>query len=580
MAFGGGATTEHATELGNLTGGIEEDDVGFGTATLNLLADHIVRGGVGGNRREVGDAQDLMVARDATHLLADGMRGLAADVGVDFIEDQDGHLVLGRQDGLERKHDAGELATRRDGAQRARGFTRIGSEQELALVEAGRSRGGWRIMADCRTERGFESSLLEPEGGQFLLDRLGKLRSDPATFRGKDSGGLRHLHVDRRDVRLDPGELGVAAFQGFEFLPGAFPEGDHLLDAGPVLASEGLDEVEAFLELGKAFGIEFDVAGVAAEILMEIAEEGSRLLVLVGKGLGAGIESGELMQGPSDAAQAGEKRVVVVAQTGRGALGEFEETGRVGGALVFGGERFLLTGLEPGIADLVDLEAEEVELSGVGLFVDHEGSLLGGQGCPATMQLGECLPLGSEAAEGIEDQELPGGMEQGLVFVRSMEIDKEGTQEPESREGRRRTIDELPIGAAGRERTLQHQRTRIARIQAVVGQDAVDRFAERTDVEDRLDRTEIRARPDGTAVRAFAEDQLDGPQDHRFASPGLASDGVEPGLEFQGEVGHQGEVPDSQRGQHGASARTMARTRTGSKQGHDHALTPNLTNPF
>jgi hypothetical protein len=81
------------------------------------------------------------------------------------------------------------------------------------------------------------------------------------------------------------------------------------------------------------------------------------------------------VHGPSDASEAGEERVVVVAKTGCSALGEFEEAGRVGGALVFGGERFLLTGLKAGVADLVDLEAEEVELAGA--QVDAAGGLVG-----------------------------------------------------------------------------------------------------------------------------------------------------------------------------------------------------------
>ncbi len=57
-------------------------------------------GGGRGDLREVGDAQDLMGAGDLLHLIADGVRGLAADVGVHFIEDEDGDAVFGGEDGL------------------------------------------------------------------------------------------------------------------------------------------------------------------------------------------------------------------------------------------------------------------------------------------------------------------------------------------------------------------------------------------------------------------------------------------------------------------------------------------------
>ncbi len=182
MAAGGGAAAEHAAEFIDAVGRVEELDAGFGAALVDVLGDEVMGVGVGGDGGEVGDAEDLMVAGDVAHLLSDHLGGFAADIGIDFIEDEDGHLILGGEDGLEGEHDAGEFAAGGDGAEGASGFTGVGCEQELALVEAGGGCGGGGVVSGGGLDADFKTGLTESEGGEFLLGGLGETRSDAASL--------------------------------------------------------------------------------------------------------------------------------------------------------------------------------------------------------------------------------------------------------------------------------------------------------------------------------------------------------------------------------------------------------------
>jgi hypothetical protein len=83
------------------------------------------------------DAQHLMFRGDGRHLLADRVGGLASDIRIDFIEDQDRDRILIGQDGLEGQHDTGEFATGGDGPQGAGGLAWIRSELEFHSVHPG-----------------------------------------------------------------------------------------------------------------------------------------------------------------------------------------------------------------------------------------------------------------------------------------------------------------------------------------------------------------------------------------------------------------------------------------------------------
>ena len=65
-----------------------------------------MRAAADGDLRKVRDGDDLMRPADLSQLVADGVGDFAADVGVDFVKDEQGNPVVARQYGFDGEHNA------------------------------------------------------------------------------------------------------------------------------------------------------------------------------------------------------------------------------------------------------------------------------------------------------------------------------------------------------------------------------------------------------------------------------------------------------------------------------------------
>jgi hypothetical protein len=155
----------------------------------------------------------------------------------------------------------------------------------------------------------------------------------------------------------------------------------------------------------------------------------------------------QLLQRAAERAGLGKQRAVILAQQIQGRLAELQEFGGIAGAAVVLLDLSLFLRQQAGGGDFVDLEAKQIKLLRVGLFIDDERGLLGLDGSLAADQPGKRFPFGIEAAERVEDGELFGRMQQRLMLVRAVDIDQRLTEGGENAERSGRTVDELPIGA-------------------------------------------------------------------------------------------------------------------------------------
>src|SRR5688572_20904813 len=97
--------------------------------------------------------------------------------------------------------------------------------------------------------------------------------------------------------------------------------------------------------------------------------------------------------------------------------------------------------------------AKEVELLGVGFFVDDKRGFFGGQTGALGVGLCSAGTKVIEPAVGVEDGELAGGTEKGLMIVRAVNIDEAFAERGKNREGGGRAVNELAAGAGGGEGT-------------------------------------------------------------------------------------------------------------------------------
>ena len=153
MGEGGGGNVfagDHFGEFVEAGFTVHDGDGGNGFAggggAGGLFADGEVAVGEGGDLREVGDAEDLVEGGEGAEFFADDGAHAAADVGVDFVEDEYGDAIAAAdaagvtalgEDGFEGEHYAGEFATGGDAAEWAGGLAGVGGDEEFGGFKAG-----------------------------------------------------------------------------------------------------------------------------------------------------------------------------------------------------------------------------------------------------------------------------------------------------------------------------------------------------------------------------------------------------------------------------------------------------------
>ena len=101
---------EHPGQLPQPAGLVEGHDPAAGHQRRRRPCDHQVLVGEGGHLRQVGDDDDLGRPGERRQPPPDLDRRLAADAGVDLVEDQGGHRVGAREHDLDGEHHPGQLA--------------------------------------------------------------------------------------------------------------------------------------------------------------------------------------------------------------------------------------------------------------------------------------------------------------------------------------------------------------------------------------------------------------------------------------------------------------------------------------
>src|SRR6185436_20925848 len=196
--------------------------------------------------------------------------------------------------------------------------------------------------------------------------------------------------------------------------------------------------------------------------------------------------------------------------------------------------------------NLVDLKAQQIELLSICSLVHDEVCLRFFQACAEAQSLRESLALRLAFGESIEQIELAGRLQEGLVLVRAVNVYQPLADSSERRKCRRRTVDELAVRTAGCERTFQDQRSFMTRLQPGFFEEFIQRSSELASFKHGLDGAAFGAAADQCAIRALTEHQVQSADEHRFAGAGFASDDVVAGAELEGEISHERQVLDAQ----------------------------------
>ena len=179
----------------------------------------VVVGG-GGYGGEVSDAKDLTAVAEAAHFFADGMGGFAADVGVHFVKDKKGDVVLVREDGFEGEHDAGDFSGGGDFFERMEGFAGIGTKEKFNALGAGGAQargffGSFRFGGRMGSEFDFESPAGESEVFKLFSDGLGQGLAFLDAGGGEFPGAGNEFCFPLGNLAVDLFDFDVSGFEGF-----------------------------------------------------------------------------------------------------------------------------------------------------------------------------------------------------------------------------------------------------------------------------------------------------------------------------------------------------------------------------
>jgi NCS1 family nucleobase:cation symporter-1 len=542
----GGTPAEHARQFRRPVPALDRGDLGHGPAVAGNLGDDQVRLARRRHRRQVGDAEHLPPTPDLPHLVAHGMGRLATDVGVDLVEHQDRDVVLRGQHGLEREHHAGEFARGRDRPQSPRRFARIRRELEFGGVEP----APHRFLERLQVHREF--ALLETQVPQLGGRRPDQLRHRPTSRRSELAAGLPEFAFDTFEFGCEPGAALGRVLQAACPLASLGPERDHVRHRPAVLPSERVQQVDPLLEFAESGGVEIDPVGIGGQPALQLPQVLHHLPVQLRPGAGGRIQPPQFVQGPTDPAGDGQEGVVAFGEASEGFLDQLEQSCGIPRPVMFRLDRFLLARLQPRRLDLGHLMPQQVQFPGPRPFVGVERRQVCLQAAPAVERRRESSTGGFEPGEGVEEVELAGGLEKGLVVVRPVDVDQPVAEGREGLERRGRAVDELPVAARRGQGALQHELPVLDRLESGFLEPRRDRGAHAADIEHALDRAGIGAGPDQSAIGALAEEEVEGPDEDRFPRARLAGDRVEPRTKLDRQVGDEREVLDAQMGQHAA----------------------------
>ena len=255
----------------------------------------------------------------------------------------------------------------------------------------------------------------------------------------------------------------------------------------------------------------------------------------------------------------GQQGVFAFRQPVQRRLAQLEQSRRVAGAVEFLRHRLFLLRLQPRRRNLLYLEPQQIELLRIRLLIHHQRGLFAFQRVAPPDQPAKRLAFRLQPAKRVQNQQLPGRMQQRLMIVRPMHIYQPFADAAQRRQGSRRAIDELTVRARVGKRPFEHKLMLLARLQPVFLPIIFDRGAQFFNVEDRFHRTAFLPGPNQRPIRPFAQHQVQRPQNDRLARPGLARNDIAPRLKFKRQVTHQGEIFNAQRRQHAVNPGTTLR---------------------
>ncbi len=435
----------------------------------------------------MGHDQHLLVAGQAGERAADGDGRLAADAGVDLVEDQGGRRRGEHQ--AQGQHDAGQLAARGHLGQRQGRRARVGGEQHLDLVAG-------VVVGHRHLDPGVGHGQL----GQVRLHPLGQRRGRGPAGGAHHRGLLLLLGAGGGQQAVELGGPAVVVLQLGQAGAEALALGQHVGERVAVLAAQVVEQLAPLADQGQALRVLLDQLGRDAQLgrgVGQLGGQGAEPLLV-------GLERAAPAEGGDGHAQRVGRRPFAGEGLERQRRG-LAVGGGVGQRVLLGPQRLVLVGAgDGGVVDLGHLVAHEVELACPVALVAPEARQLVAK--PGDLLAGGQQRLEVDPAEPVERLALGRGVQQRLVGVLAVEVDQLDAQLGHDPGGGQAAVDVGPAAPVAGHRP-GHDHLAVAVDEAALDPGLVGPGAHQR------------------GVGPAADQQLDGVDHHRLAGAGLAGHG-------------------------------------------------------
>ncbi|MNV03626.1 hypothetical protein D3C71_939030 [compost metagenome] len=184
-----------------------------------------MRVALGGDLRQMGDAQHLALLAQGAQLVPDDVGHGAADARIDLVEDHGGHCIQVQRGHLDGQRDARQLTAGGDLAQGPRRLAGVGRDQELDPFGAVRIRFEHGLRLDLDQKLPAAHAQLTDQHGGGLRQGLGGLAPAGAEPLGHGLplvGGKRDLARQGLQAHVGAAQLFDLVLQRIAVLAQAF----------------------------------------------------------------------------------------------------------------------------------------------------------------------------------------------------------------------------------------------------------------------------------------------------------------------------------------------------------------------
>lgn len=475
----------------------------------------------GRHLRQMRDAEHLMRRGQRPHPAPNLHRNLPANIGVNFVKDQERNTVPCGKNGLECKHDTRNFPAGGNGTQRLGRLTRIRRKFKFRHLHT----RGFRLRQFLKPHG--KSRAQKPEIPQLCGDARGKRRCRLGARGRKFLPKLRRLRRRRGLLFGQPRQPLTTQPHRIKIPCRLLTARHHVFKCRPVFPLEPLKDVGAPFQLLQLRRIAFDALDIIRNLTLDIRGGFRQLCQRSLHAFSPWIKPRQLARRLHRTRKRSTHPSAFTTQAGKHLPAQFTKPPPLPGRTQSAHHLLVFTRAQIGVGNFFRHVPKHPAPRHQLLLGRPQLRSLRRQPLNAPMRPSKQLRSFLRARKRIKHPRLRLAGKQRLMIMRPVQIHQHVAERLKQRKRTRRAIHKLPPGTLCRQRTPDQQLPISTRLGTMIGQQRINR-PRPVHRKHRLNHTGISPATNERFIRTHAKQQLQRPDQDGFTRPGLAGDGDKP----------------------------------------------------